>query len=993
LQGSDLDKLESIFSAALACDEGDARTRYLDGACGDNGALRQQVEDLITAHGQARSFLDVADTDFDETLVTTGKGASRDQERRIGQYRILQEIGEGGFGVVYMAEQEQPVRRQVALKVIKLGMDTRRVIARFEAERQALAMMDHLNIARVLDAGATSSGRPYFVMELVRGEPITEYCERNKLSIPARLSLFLQVCHAVQHAHQKGIIHRDIKPRNILVTLHDGDPTPKVIDFGIAKATSQRLTEKTLFTELRQFIGTPVYMSPDQAEISGLDVDTRTDIYSLGVVLYEMLTATTPFEAATLQKASLEDLRHILREVDPPKPSTRVASLSGPDAGPRQNLDLSGLSRRLRGDLDWIVMKALEKDRTRRYQSASELARDIERHLTHEPVSAGPPSFSYRASKFMRRNRAIVLGAGLVTTALVVGLALAITGYVHATEATRALAKERDDADAARIAAERARTSELRHRRNAEAANQFLRDMLRSVDPSRAAGREVTVRYILDEAARSIAQGVLAEQPLVEADMRVTLGQSYDALGLYAAAEQQLRAAISLYSGLSEEDSPDSLVAECHLAGALNRQLRYDDALALLQKIIEPMRRLLGPEHAETLTARSHLAVALAGKGRLDEAEQANRLTLNARRRTLGPEHRDTLLSRVQLAAVYQAQQRFGEAETELKDALATARRVLGEEHPDVTRAMNYLASTYEAQQRYDDAEALYRESWALAKRVLGPEHPQTQLPLNALLRVLRIQGKVEATRPLMKARLAQLKKDAERPDAPALALHIYAWELLTCEPTDLRDPPAALEVARRCVERDGRSNANYLETLALAYQANGDLGLAVDAQERALDIARAGGPYDPAQIQRKLMQLLVQDGRLAEATSLAFRDIVAEVGRSVTEDFSSVGAALIYRADESIKAGNLAEAEQMLNACLALRQRELAPDHWAIADVESRIGDVLMRQNRFADAEPFLKDAIETMSNNPRTPKSMLSSARQRLTRWERESGSSDKP
>ena len=393
--------------------------------------------------------------------ATSGPGAPapapalpEQPDQRVGRYKLLQKIGEGGCGVVFMAEQEEPVRRRVALKVIKLGMDTKTVIARFEAERQALALMDHPSIAKVLDAGATDTGRPYFVMELVRGIHITDYCDQNNLPTRERLNLFTQVCRAIQHAHQKGIIHRDIKPSNILVTLHDGVPIPKVIDFGIAKATTdQRLTDKTLFTALDQFIGTPAYMSPEQAEMSGLDIDTRSDIYALGVLLYELLTGRTPFDARRLLQVGLDEIRRIIREEEPPRPSTRLSTLTQADLSDiskRHQSEPAKLTSLTRGDLDWIVMKCLEKDRTRRYETANGLAADVQRHLSNEPVTAGPPSSLYRFQKMVRRNRLAFAAGAAIVTVLVLGVVVSSWQAVRAIRAEREQSRLRSEAEVAR---------------------------------------------------------------------------------------------------------------------------------------------------------------------------------------------------------------------------------------------------------------------------------------------------------------------------------------------------------------------------------------------------------------------------------------------------------------------------------------------------------------------------------------------------------------
>jgi hypothetical protein len=563
---------QAIFEAVLDLPVAD-RAAYLDKACAGDDALRERVRRLLDA-ADATGFLDAPT--LDHGAITGGATDAGERPRdTIDRYRLLELIGEGGFGAVYMAEQREPVQRRVALKIIKLGMDTRQVIARFEAERQALAMMTHPNIARVLDAGATERGRPYFVMELVRGVPITKHCDDHRCTLEERLHLFIKVCNAVQHAHQKGVVHRDLKPGNILVTLHDGEPVPKVIDFGIAKATSGRLTDRTLFTEFRQFIGTPAYMSPEQAEMSGLDIDTRSDIYSLGVLLYELLVGAPPFEPERFRDKGYAELQRVIRDEQPPRPSTRFSTLGDARAGLAQFRDTEPdrVSRRLRGDLDWIVMKALEKQRTRRYDTAAALAEDVRRFLRNEPVAAGPPTARYRVAKFISRHRA-PLAAGAAMLVLLVG-ALAGTswGLLSAQrERDRAVAAEAEER-AQRLALERQQqvTDELMTASTIwlqNAAEQMRRLVEEGVPPS--FDEQNLPAGMFEEGPVAAETEAIGQMASVVGEVFQTVGRAFgEAHAARARAEGRLDALAGALDAWAEASVNDDLAAQVGAADRL----------------------------------------------------------------------------------------------------------------------------------------------------------------------------------------------------------------------------------------------------------------------------------------------------------------------------------------------------------------------------------------------------------------------------------------
>ncbi|MFO0827100.1 MAG: serine/threonine-protein kinase [Phycisphaerales bacterium] len=719
--------LRRIFERVIEL-TGAEREAALSKECGGDAELRRRIEAMLAAAESDTQFLaaptqgevpHAAPTDVADTApVREGPGT------RIGPYKLLQRIGEGGFGVVFMAEQEHPVRRMVALKVIKLGMDTRSVVARFEQERQALAMMDHPNIAKVLDAGETDSGRPYFVMELVRGVPITEYCDQNMLSARERLELFIPVCHALHHAHQKGIIHRDIKPSNILVTLHDGVPVPKVIDFGIAKATSGRLTEKTLFTEHRQLIGTPAYMSPEQAEMSGLDIDTRSDIYSLGVLLYELLTGTTPFDTQELLRAGYAEIQRIIREVDPPKPSTRVSTMGETltNVAARRRVEPRRLGAMIRGDLDWIVMKALEKDRTRRYDSASSLAADVRSHLASEPVHAAPPSTAYRFRKFVRRRRGLVAAIGGIAAALVLGV---VGTSVSLANARRAAAAERA-----------AHEAELAERMRAERTAGFLREMLSSVDPEAARGREVTVKDILDVAAAK-AGSELASEPEVEAAMRHTLGETYNQLSKHRESKEQFLREFDIRTRTAGPEHRDTLAARFGLGVAMLQSGDLDPAREHLSATLATQERVLGEHDPDTVQTRSVYGFAVQLTGDKERALRIYRDVLSDQAQSLGKGNKATLETMTSIADVLQDLGRLDEARTAAEELVTAARDAEGPDGARTLQAQSVLVSILTDLGRYAEAEPLARSVLAAKARIYGDDHGSTIITANALGLVL----------------------------------------------------------------------------------------------------------------------------------------------------------------------------------------------------------------------------------------------------------------
>jgi serine/threonine protein kinase len=625
----------------------------------------------------------------------------------IGPYRLVRKLGEGGMGQVWLAEQSAPVKRQVALKIIKAGRYDDSALLRFDVERQTLAIMDHPAIAKVFDAGSTPQGQPYFVMEHVPGLPITTYCDQKRLSVQDRLALLMRVCEGVQHAHQKAIVHRDLKPSNILVVEVDGKPLPRIIDFGIAKAISHS-EDETLVTRAGGMVGTPGYMSPEQADPSVLDVDTRTDVYSLGVVLYELLTGVLPFNADQWKTKPFHEVLRQLHEEDPPSPSTRVnGDSTSTTAAQRRNMEPRQLASLLRGDLDWITLKALEKERAHRYGTPSELGADIGRYLRNEPVVARPPSTAYRTIKYIQRHK---FGAAAATAMALLLIAFASMQAVQLRRITR----ERDRADR---------------------VTKFMTGMFKVSNPSEARGNAVTAREILDKSAKDIDTG-LANDPELQAQMMNVMGTVYQSLGLTSKAEPLLRRAFEIRQRILGPKNPETLQAQSDLAVAVLAESHYPEAERLCRETMETRRQVLGPEHHDTVDSMVQLARILGFESRYDEAEKLNRDALEVLRRRW-PQDRLTATALSLLADTLTHEEKYSEAEKAAREALDMDRRALGSDHPSVLRDMFNLGGILTGEQHYAEAEEIHKELIESARRVLGPQHPGTLVAMGTLAMIL----------------------------------------------------------------------------------------------------------------------------------------------------------------------------------------------------------------------------------------------------------------
>ena len=885
--------VKEIVGAALDCAPTE-RQAFLDEACSANVSLRNEVESLLAAYGGSADLsrhIGFLDAGFD---VPTQAIADS-----IGPYRLIRELGAGGMGQVWLAEQTAPVRRHVALKLIKGGMYDRSVLQRFLSERQSLALMDHPAIAKVFDAGATEAGQPYLVMEYVDGLPITDYCDSKKLDIQSRLKLFLQVCEGVQHAHQKAIIHRDLKPSNILIVEVDGKPAPRLIDFGLAKRTAASLVaaDQEFATQVGMFLGTPAYMSPEQADPGSRDIDTRTDVYSLGVVLYELLTGSLPFAARRLNDQPVDEFLRQFREAETQKPSRRVSDKhdSSLEQAEARGTESRSLAESLRGDLDWITLKALDKGRDRRYDTPSALAADISNYLENRPVTARPASTGYRLSKYLRRNRVSV---AVVSGAMILLAAFAVTEGFQIRRVTR----ERDRAD--RI-------------------TDFMTNIFKVPDPSESRGNTITAREILDKSSKQIETD-RGMDPQVQSQLMQVMGLTYANLGLYSRAHDLAQRALDIRSKLLGPEDPKTLESRNQLGPILFQEGRDRDAEKFIRATIDIETRRLGPKDPLTLASKDDLAILLNQAGGYAEAEKIERDLIPIRTQTLGAENILTLRSRGVLENSLRYESRFAEAEKEGRQLLDIQLRVLGPNNPRTIAAQHNLGNVLQEQGKYDEAAVVYRQAIDVSRRVLGPEHPDTTSTMLNLANDIRHNPQQWPEAEQLYRKVLEIATRAEGPDSHnATRAQEGLGNLLSSED--------------RFVEAE-----QLLRAVLASHQ-------------------RIFGPdhTDTLLTQYNIASVLTKQKRFAEAEAL-FRQTLAAQTRTLGVEDGDTLATMMVLSDVLSQENKPEEAEQLARKSYSTQLRQLGPQHGDTLESLHDLCDALVRLHRSEEAKQIVRSNIQ---------------------------------
>ncbi len=994
-----------LFTEALNLTDPAERAAFLDQACSGNAELRRRLEELLAGHAQGVSPLDhlpVAPADFGattdlspgfatgehladaaiETLdhaypATTDVASSSIASGALrvtsvegigtviaGRYTLIDVIGEGGMGSVYLASQTEPVKRQVALKLIKTGMDSRGVLARFDAERQALALMDHPNIARIYDGGLTPASQPFFVMELVSGVPLTEYCDAKRLTVKARLELFVSVCQAVQHAHQKGIIHRDLKPGNVLVTEVDGRPTPKVIDFGVAKATEQRLTDMS-FADVGAIVGTPTYMSPEQADPSSMDIDTRTDVYALGVMLYELLTGAPPIDASQFKRGALLEILRMVREVDPPRPSTKLSTADAlPNIAVNRSIEPGKLSKLLHGELDWVVMKALEKDRDRRYDTANGFARDILRYLADEVVEARPPSRGYRLRKFVKRNKGQVIAASLVFLALVGGIVGTSLGMLAARRAQKAEAVQRAKADDQRdkaIAAEKRtaleRDKAILAEARTSAIDAFLTmDLLTQAEPGKnAAEDKVTLLEVLDKAAEKVGTR-FKDRPELEEYLRWIIAGVYHSLASWDKAEAQARALLA-EAKKRDPQSSEYYKYQSFLAHILWHSGKLDaDGLKVAEESVKGLERTLGVDDEATLSAMNDLALAYDTIGKGAEAIALWETVRDHEIKKLGADDVNLLTTLANLAAGYQRANRLDKAVPLFEDVVKRQEAMLGREHPFTQMTRSNLGYTYFMMNRPKDAVPLLELVYKGSKK-----YPEFRGNTPVLIDAYRRSGQAEKALPLLDEKVAETTADLGPDHAETLSyLQVLAT---TYREAGKLDKSVSLyeDVLKRRETKFGRKDlatqttaANLGATYVEVGRLNEAIAILEEAREAAIkfpELRWVDGPlidaYAKAGENAKLADMLQQQ--------------LTEIRTTLPKDSLQLAGQLAMTGMILLQEKKWTEAEPLLRECLAIREKTQS-DVWSTFNTQSLLGGALLGQQKYADAQPLLLSGYQGM-------------------------------
>jgi len=883
-------------------------------------------------------------SDSETTLDTRGSGtAAKAMERiSIGPYVLVKKLGEGGMGQVWLAAQTVPVKRQVALKLIKGRWYDSAVIQRFESERQSLAVMNHPAIAKIFDAGTTGDGQPYFVMEYVDGLAITRYCDTKRLKVRERLELFIRVCEGVQHAHQKAIIHRDLKPSNILVVEVDGKPVPRIIDFGLAKAISPPPgAEQTQFTQVGALLGTRGFMSPEQADPSVSDVDTRTDVYSLGVVLYVLLTGMLPFDSAAAKKRPLDEQLRQLREQDPLSPSAKVSTEkeTATAAANTRRTDARQLAKLLRGDLDWITMKAVEKDRAHRYGTPLELAADIVRYLENRPVVARPASTRYRVEKYVRRHRVgVAIAAGVAALSMMFVMMQAVQ--------LRRITRERDRAD--RI-------------------TEFMTNMFQVSDPSESRGNTVTAREILDKSSREIEAG-LATDPKLTARLMYTMGKVYISLGLYSHAQALLERAIEIQRRVLGPENIDTLQSATSLGDALRLQGHYPEADKLNRQTLEIERRVLGAQHPSTLNSMASLARTLVSEGRYPDGEKLQRETLDIRRRVLGPEHPDTLMSMRDLSETLRREVHYADAEKLQRETLEIQRRVVGPDHPSTLSTTNSLANTLLQEGHLPDAEKLYREVLETRRRIDGPEHPDTLLGMANLAGVLTSEGRyAEAAK--LDGQTLEIDKRVLGPEHPETLRVMQALSFNLGDDNRLAEAEQLqreiLLIAKRVLGPEHPDVLLTMNALAGNLQREGRYPEAEKLEREALEIERRVlGPENNATLESmdNLGNTLQSEGHYAEAEKLQ-RETLNIVSRVFGPTHPNTLQLMTDLGETLEKEGHYREAEKLQRETLDNVLRIFGPNSPQTVEQLQALAICLSYEKRYDEAKPMFEQAVQVAS------------------------------